>query len=244
MKKYLLIFSILTILLSATSFYEKGRKAYQNEEYFKALKYFYVSARRHNPNAYIELAIMYEKGIGTEVNSMSAIYWYKKASRSGNSYAKKRLSTLKVAPMIHNETSSIWKLGRVWSEDIETKDTKIQSIDDNTTSIWYWSELWSEDNQTKSEDSQKENNNSSIWSRMKFWSDDNTTKEVDDELEGEDNSSMWDSIKFWDSNDTKDEDDNSSSIWQKVKSWGSDKNSTTQKEKPTNQDILKTKEEW
>jgi hypothetical protein len=233
MKKYLLIFSLFTMLLSATTLYENGRIAYQKEDYFKALKYFYASARRHNPNAYIELAIMYEKGIGTEPNSMTALYWYKKASKSGNSYAQKRLSTLKVTPMPHNEPSSIWKLGRVWSEDIETKDTK--TTDDNSTSIWYWSELWGEDNQTQL-DSSKEEDNGSMWESMKFWSDDNATNE--------DNSSIWDSMRFWDSSDIEDEEENSSSIWQKVKSWSSDKDSTNSKEKPTSRDILKGEEEW
>ncbi len=244
MQKYIFIFSILTILLSANNFYQNGRKAYQNGDYFKALKYFHVSARRHNPNAYIELAIMYEKGIGTEVNSMTALYWYKKASKSGNRYAQKRLSTFKTTPIEHTQSSSSWKLSRVWSESIDVKDNKTKNIDDNSTSIWYWSELWSEDNESGSNTPKDEDNSSSIWSSMKFWSDDNSTKE---ELE-DDNSSIWDSIKFWDSNNSKDEeeeiDDNSSSIWQKVKSWGSDKEDIEVKKRPTSRDILIGEEEW
>ncbi len=146
MKNYLLIFISSTLFLSASSPYNKGREAYEKKEYFDALKYFYVSARNHNVNAYVELAIMYENGIGTQANSMSALYWYQKASKRGNLYAKKQLSTLSATT--------------VWSVDEE----------DNKTSIWYWSELWSEDNSTKEIE---EDDNSSIWSSMNFWSDDN-----------------------------------------------------------------------
>ena len=92
MKKVILIISLAITLLSATSNYQKGRDAYRDKNYFQALKYFLISARERNINAYMELALMYEKGIGTRENRMTALYWYSKARRAGSSYAKKKLT--------------------------------------------------------------------------------------------------------------------------------------------------------
>ena len=91
MKKLILILSIGTILLNADAYYQKGRDSYTDGNYFQALKYFYISARHHNSNAYMELGLMYEKGIGTDKNKMMAIYWFKKASQRGNQYAQAKL---------------------------------------------------------------------------------------------------------------------------------------------------------
>ena len=79
-------------MLNATNHYTKGREAYIKGDYFIALKEFHLSARQHNSNAYMELGIMYEKGIGTKANGMSALYWYYKAKKAGNSYAKEKLT--------------------------------------------------------------------------------------------------------------------------------------------------------
>lgn len=92
MKKVILIILIAIINLNADSHYNKGRELYLQGKYFNALKEFYISARRHNSNAYMELGLMYEKGIGTNKNGMMALYWYEKAKQRGNSYAKNRLT--------------------------------------------------------------------------------------------------------------------------------------------------------
>ena len=92
MKKTILTILMATAMLNATNHYTKGREAYIKGEYFNALKEFHLSARRHNSNAYMELGLMYEKGIGTKANGMMALYWYEKAKNRGNSYAKAKLT--------------------------------------------------------------------------------------------------------------------------------------------------------
>ncbi len=230
MKKSLLVFILFSIVLFADTAYNKGRKSYQNEEYFKALKYFYVSARKHNTNAYLELAIMYEKGIGTEVNTMTALYWYQKASNRGNLYAKNRLSTLKVTPLEKEEESIIWSLGNFWSEQTDMPEQSEETLDENKTSIWYWSDLWDkeEENLTKESEEQEEtqSDSDSIWSSISLWDkDDNSSVQIDDTISDKNESSLWSSIKFWDTNESK---------------------STKSVKKPrrTNQEILMGEEEW
>ncbi len=230
MKKFLLVFILFSIVLFAGTAYNKGREAYLNEEYFKALKYFYVSARKHNTNAYLELAIMYEKGIGTEVNTMTALYWYQKASNRGNRYAKNRLSTLKVTPLEKEEESIVWSLGTFWNEQTDMPEESKETLDENKTSVWHWSDLWDkeEENLTKEfEEEETQSDDSSIWTAISSWNkDDNSSVEVEDNSSDENGSSLWSSIKFWDSNES-----NSSPA-------------RIQKPRPTNQEILMGREEW
>ena len=95
MKKILLLLLLLgnSILLADTA-YDKGRKAYNAKEYEQALKYFYVSARRYNINAYDQLGIMHEYGIGTGTNPRTAFYWYEKAAQRNHPDAQYRLGHL------------------------------------------------------------------------------------------------------------------------------------------------------
>jgi len=226
MQKSLFLFLLFSIVLFAGSAYNKGRQAYQDEEYFKALKYFYVSARKHNTNAYIELALMYEKGIGTEANSMTALYWYEKAAKRGNIYAKNRLSTLKITPS-DKESSMIWSLNTLWEEKTipNKEESKEIATEENKTSIWYWSSFLSEDNETQEPTKEvltQESNSSSLWGSWNLWSDDNSS--IEENNTETNKSSLWEGMKFW-----KDDEDNST---------------TPPKRKPTNQEILISKEEW
>ena len=67
---------IFTIPLLADTAYQYGAKAYQAKKYNLALKYFYVSARKYNVNAYAKLGIIHDKGLGTGINKPTALYWY------------------------------------------------------------------------------------------------------------------------------------------------------------------------
>jgi TPR repeat protein len=89
----LLIFLGSTLLFAGTA-YDKGRKAYGAKEYEQALKYFYVSARHYNINAYDQLGIMHEYGIGTATNPRTAFYWYEKAAQRNHPDAQYRLGHL------------------------------------------------------------------------------------------------------------------------------------------------------
>lgn len=93
MKKISPLFFVLFCLsLGADSAYQKGLKAYQSEEYYRALKYFYISARHHNTPAYIKLGVMHEQGQGTDVNLPTAFYWYEKAAKQNDRQAQYHLS--------------------------------------------------------------------------------------------------------------------------------------------------------
>jgi TPR repeat protein len=95
MKRVLLLLLILSsILFAVDTAYDKGREAYRSGDYEQALKYFYVSARHHNVNAYDQLGIMHEYGIGTGVNTRTAFYWYELAARRNHPDAQYRLGRL------------------------------------------------------------------------------------------------------------------------------------------------------
>jgi len=88
---WILLFSIT---LFADTAYHQGLKAYQSKEYGSALKYFYISARHYNVNAYDKLGIIHDEGLGTGVNKRTALYWYEKAARRNHPDAQYRLGHL------------------------------------------------------------------------------------------------------------------------------------------------------
>jgi len=201
MKKYLLLFILLSSnLLFASSAYERGKTALQSEKYFEALKYFYISARHYNPNAYTELGLMYERGIGTEANPTTAFYWYQKAAKSNHPVAQYYLAKLYEDG---KGTAKNSKVAYSWYQKAARNGSKDAQI-----------KLAS---QTKSMQSEEKKEGDSIWDSMKVWQDDDKQKaEVklvakepaekirlasesstkENTLPKED-SSMWDSMKFW-----------------------------------------------
>jgi len=96
MIKKILFLSILFFgaTLFADTAYKNGLKAYKSKQYTPALKYFYVSARHHNINAYVELGAMHEYGIGTGTNPQTAFYWYEKAAQRNHPRAQYHLGNL------------------------------------------------------------------------------------------------------------------------------------------------------
>ena len=200
MKKYLLLLILLSSnILFASSAYQKGREALQSEKYFEALRYFYVSARHHNPNAYTELGLMYERGIGTEANPITAFYWYQKAAKrnhpTGQYYLAKLYEDGKGTTKNSKEAYSWYKR----AAHNGSKDAQLKLVA-----------------QTKSLQSEEKKEDGSIWDSMKVWQDDDKQKEVKlakqkseekivlasksttvQETPSEDDSSMWDSMKFW-----------------------------------------------
>lgn len=94
-KKILLLLALFfNMALFADVAYNNGLEAYQAKQYTPALKYFYVSARHHNVNAYVELGAMHEYGIGTGTNLPTAFYWYEKAAKRNHPRAQYHLGHL------------------------------------------------------------------------------------------------------------------------------------------------------
>ncbi len=85
---------LLSTALFADTAYHKGIKAFQSKQYTPALKYFYISARHYNVNAYDMLGIIHEQGLGTGVNKPTASYWYEKAAQRNHPDAQYRLAHL------------------------------------------------------------------------------------------------------------------------------------------------------
>lgn len=95
MKKTVLYFTLLlSVTLQADWAYTKGVKSYSAKQYTEALRYFYISARSRNINAYAKLGFMHEYGIGTATNSQIAFYWYEKSAQNNHAEAQYRLGHL------------------------------------------------------------------------------------------------------------------------------------------------------
>lgn len=67
----------------------------QNQKIINKPFFWYLkSAEQGDIGAQTNLGIMYENGIGTEINLKKARYWYKKAVEQRSEEAQKRLADL------------------------------------------------------------------------------------------------------------------------------------------------------
>ena len=159
MKKIFLIWLLLfTAALFGNTPYQKGYSAYLAKEYGTAMKYFYISARRHNANAYAKLGIMYEEGLGTSVNTLAAFYWYQKAAQRNHAEAQYRLGHLYEA-----------------GAGIQNNQKKAAMWYRRAAKNYAGKSLKSDDNQSSKEESSR-----SFFDHLKFWnsSDKNDTEEA------------------------------------------------------------------
>ena len=152
MIKKILLFLMLffSITLFADTAYNNGLKAYQAKQYSPALKYFYISARHHNINAYVELGTMHEYGIGTGTNSQIAFYWYEKAAQRNHPRAQYQLGHLYetgegVKKDMKRATFWYQKAARNGNKKAKVrlsgKDPKNQSTKDSNASKGFFSKL-------------------------------------------------------------------------------------------------------
>ncbi len=152
MIKKILFLSILffSTMLFADTAYKNGLKAYQAKQYTPALKYFYVSARHYNINAYVELGAMHEYGIGTGSNPQTAFYWYEKAAQRNHPRAQYHLGHLYETGAGVNKNmkkATFWyqKAARNGNKDAKArltgKDPKKQSAKDSNESKGFFSKL-------------------------------------------------------------------------------------------------------
>ena len=86
MKKGLLV--ILSLLFSFAGYANQCSKYWHEENYKKAFTPCKEQAEQGDAEAQYNLAIMYDKGDGTEQDKQKAVYWYTKAAEQGYASAK------------------------------------------------------------------------------------------------------------------------------------------------------------
>ena len=65
-----------------------GKKAYDNNDYAAALKWFQDAAEQGNAQAQFNLGVMYHQGNGVSKNFAKALIWYQKAANQGHPVAQ------------------------------------------------------------------------------------------------------------------------------------------------------------
>ncbi len=94
-KKRLLLLSLFSsALLYAQTPYLLGVKAFEAKNYSEAIRYYFIAARAHDVNAYLELGKIHQYGVGTGVNPQTAYYWYDKAAQQNHPEAQYRIGYL------------------------------------------------------------------------------------------------------------------------------------------------------
>ncbi len=152
MKKMILFFTLLSsVALYADLAYTRGVKSYNTKQYTEALRYFYVSARNHNVNAYAKLGSMHEYGVGTAKNPQIAFYWYEKSAQSNHAESQYRLGYLYESGVgVKKDTNraSRWyhRAANNGNKDAKArlagKSVKVKSIsktdENNTNKLMFW----------------------------------------------------------------------------------------------------------
>jgi hypothetical protein len=98
MKKTAIVF-ISTLLINAVSLplwanYDKGLKAYWDNDFETAHKEWKKLAEKGDPNIQSTLAVMYHTGAGVKKDYQKAFYWYKKAAEQGITAAQANLGVM------------------------------------------------------------------------------------------------------------------------------------------------------
>ena len=73
---------------------DKGRAAYDANNFVEAFSYYSQSAALNDPHAQTFLGFLYSQGLGTTQNHSKAIEWYTKAAQQNDSYAQHKLGTI------------------------------------------------------------------------------------------------------------------------------------------------------
>lgn len=98
--RWILGIFIVCFMLSALpanakdAWFDRGLRAYENQQYKKALSAWKRSARAENLTAMYNIGLLYERGSGVSVSLTSADKWYRKAAVNGHVDAQYRLANL------------------------------------------------------------------------------------------------------------------------------------------------------
>ncbi len=93
-KKLLVASLFSSIFLYAQTPYAQGVKAFEAKNYSEAIRYYFIAARAHDINAYLELGKIHQYGVGTGINPQTAYYWYDKAAQQDHPEAQYRIGYL------------------------------------------------------------------------------------------------------------------------------------------------------
>lgn len=92
---YILCFMLFALPVNARdAWFDRGLRAYENQQYKKALSAWKRSARAENLTAMYNIGLLYERGSGVSTSIPSAEKWYRKAAVNGHVDAQYRLANL------------------------------------------------------------------------------------------------------------------------------------------------------
>jgi TPR repeat protein len=205
MKKIILFLTLsLSVALFGDTAYQKGESALQSKEYTDAMKYFYISARHYNVKAYTKLGIMYQEGLGTAVNPLTAFYWCQKAAQRNQPEAQYRLGQLYetgLGAKSNAKQAAVWyrraaKNGnknakaRLAGKEIGSSAPKTEESESFFGSLAFWEKSNdksdNKESQVKStekptqEQTSKTDDNGSILDTLLFWRDQNSSEPIDE----------------------------------------------------------------
>lgn len=74
--------------------FRRGWDAYESGEYRTALQYWMPLAEQGDPNAQLNVGLMYDAGRGLEVNPVRAVHWYRQSAENGLAAAQYNLGLM------------------------------------------------------------------------------------------------------------------------------------------------------
>jgi TPR repeat protein len=78
----------------ASELFERGFKEWKRKNLRPALRLFLAAAQAGDKGAQVNVGYFYDKGIGIRRNRSTALYWYKRAYRRGDSGAANNIATI------------------------------------------------------------------------------------------------------------------------------------------------------
>jgi len=103
---------------------KKAIEAYEFEEYTNAFKWLKPWAKNGEAEAQYRLGLLYEKGLGIDLNTRLALKWYRLAAQDGHRAAKRRLKNLRKSAANAGGTESVatqWYLDSAEEGDPEAQ---------------------------------------------------------------------------------------------------------------------------
>ena len=79
---------------TATDSFTEGWYAFESGQYHTALDHWLPLARQGDPNAQLNIGLMYDTGRGLDIDSRQAVYWYRRSAENGLAAAQYNLGLM------------------------------------------------------------------------------------------------------------------------------------------------------